>query len=90
MVDLSTAKIGEKFITRNGVVVDYIHKQNRVYGSGAYTYIKSEYMFSWNISPSKVKFLTVSQFGLEWPPFEGKWDIIKKAGIQTTGTISIF
>ena len=90
MIDLSTAKIGEKFITRNGVVVDYVHRQNRVYGSGAHTYITSEYTFSWNISPSKVKFLTVNQFGLEWPPFEGKWDIVKKIPNQDTICITIF
>ena len=90
MIDLSTAKIGEKFITRNGVVVDYIHKQSQIYGNFPHTYIVTHHMFSWEIAPNKVKFLSVNRFGLEHAPFEGKWDIIKKAVIQTTATISIF
>lgn len=89
MINLSKAKVGDKFITRNGVVVEYHYKQSRCYGTIPHHYIIDDFVFTWPITPDRYKFLHVNKFGLENPPFEGKWDIVKQVP-KTELVISIF
>lgn len=91
MIDLTTAKIGDKFITRNGMVVEYVHCQTRFYGiSQSIRYIPG-FLFVWYMTPEHPKFIIVNQNGLEWSPFESKWDIVRKYnGEQTPVKITIY
>lgn len=91
MIDLSKARIGDQFLTRNGMVVKLIHCQNRVYegSNGNPFYYVSEFIFVWYMTPEHPKFITVSKNGLEWSPFKGKWDIIRKIS-DAESPISIF